>query len=300
MFPSPVKRNGQLGALGVRSEPRRPSPRPARSVPCTSRPQATPKGDLCRRLGREPRTHRRRPRRLGAARLAGSAPRQAGDRGGRPGPACRFATGSRRRARARGRGNRGRHPLRRIAARRRQLLGGRINVDTGSSLRVRYSDGSVDKIPLGNDRYFLFEIPAEHRASVHADGLELIAENAQGAVVGRATVPADWDGPAVPDEQAPLYASTRSDESDFTKVYGLEGHVSAARATQLELAYGDGTRATIPIQPDGSYDYTVPADRIGDFMQPRSLEALDEHGVVVARTWVAAVAYWRGRERGGP
>lgn len=180
------------------------------------------------------------------------------------------------------------------------IVGGRINVDTGSSLRVRYSDGSVDEIPLGNDRYFLFEIPAEHRASVHADGLELIAENAQGAVVGRATVPADWDGPAVPDEQAPLYASTRSDESDFTKVYGLEGHVSAAGATQLELAYGDGTRATIPIQPDGSYDYTVPADRIGDFMQPRSLEALDEHGAVVARTWVAAVAYWRGRERGGP
>lgn len=179
-------------------------------------------------------------------------------------------------------------------------VGGRVNAESGTSLQVVYADGSREAIPFGDDRYFLFEIPAAHRASVHASGLELVARDEHGAVVARGTVPADWDDPAVPDEQAQLYVSTRSDESDFTKVYGLEGHVGAAEAARLELEYGDGTRVLIPLQADGSYDYTVPADRYGDFMQPRQLIALDNGGQVVASAWVAAVAYWRGQERGGP
>jgi hypothetical protein len=179
-------------------------------------------------------------------------------------------------------------------------VGGRVNAESGTSLEVVYADGSSEPIPLGDDRYFLFEIPAAHRASVHASGLELVARDEHGSVLARTTVPADWDDPAVPDDQAPLYVSTRSDESDFTKVYGLEGHVSAPGATRLELAYSDGTRVSIPLQADGSYEYTVAADRVGDFMQPRQLSALDDDGNVVASAWVAAVAYWRGRERGGP
>jgi hypothetical protein len=180
------------------------------------------------------------------------------------------------------------------------VLGGRINEQAGSSLEAVYADGSHDDVGLGEDRYFLFEIPAGHRRSVHASGLELIARNGDAAVVGRATLPADWDDAAVPDEQAPLYVSTRSDESDFTKVYGLEGHVNAPGAVKLKLEYGDGTRATIPIRPDESYEYAVPPDRIGDFMQPLPLEALDKSGNVVASTTVAAVAYWRGQQRTSP
>ena len=179
------------------------------------------------------------------------------------------------------------------------VVGGRVNAEAAASLQVRYADGSSDAIPFGDDRYFLFELPATHRASARASGLELVAFDDRGAVVGRATVPADWDDPAVPGEQAPLYVGTRSDESDFTKVYGVEGHVSAPGATRLELEYGDGTRALIPIQADGSYDYTVPIDRIDDFMQPRRLVAVGEHGREVASAWVAAVAYWRSRERSG-
>ena len=180
------------------------------------------------------------------------------------------------------------------------VVGGRVNAEAGASLQVRYADGSNDAVPLGDDRYFLFEIPAAKRAAVHASGLELVAYAESGAVVARARIPDDWDDTAVPDEQSPLYVSTRSDESDFTKVYGLEGHVSAPRATRLELAYGDGTRASIPVQPDGSYDYTVPAGRVDDFMEPRTLVALDEQGREVASATVAAVAYWRGHERGVP
>jgi hypothetical protein len=179
-------------------------------------------------------------------------------------------------------------------------LGGRLNAETGASVEAIYADGSSDRIPLGEDRYFLFEVPAEHRASVHESGLELVARDGGGAVVGRASLPADWDDPAVPDERAPIYVSTRSDESDFTKVYGLEGHVGAAGASTLELDYGDGTQVQIPLREDGSYEYTVPADRIGDFMQPRTLVARDAAGKVVATAPVAAVAYWQGRERQSP
>ena len=179
------------------------------------------------------------------------------------------------------------------------VLGGRINVADGSTLEAVYADGFSDSVELGEDRYFLFEVPARHRPSVHASGLELVARSAGGSVVGRSTIPADWDDSAVPDTAAPLYVSTRSDESDLTKVYGLEGHVSAPGAVTLELDYGDGARVPIPIQPDGSYVYAVPAERVDDFMQPRTLEARDEHGAVVASAQVAAVAYWRGRERSG-
>lgn len=181
------------------------------------------------------------------------------------------------------------------------VIGGRVNAAAGVSLEALYSDGSSDEISLGEDRYFLFEVPVEHRASARASGVELVARKADGSVVGRTSIPADWDDPAVPDEKAPIYVSTRSDESDFTKVYGLEGHVGAAGAATLELDYGDGTTpVSIPINPDGTYAYTLPADRTDDFMQPRTLVARDAAGVVVASTPVAAVAYWRGRERGGP
>ena len=179
------------------------------------------------------------------------------------------------------------------------VLGGRIN-DAASSLEAVYANGGHDDVGLGEDRYFLFEVPAERRPSVHASGLELIARNGDGSIVGRATLPADWDDSAVPDEQALLYVSTRSDESDFTKVYGLEGHVGAPGAVRLELDYGDGTRATIPIKADGSYEYAVPPERIGDFMQPLPLEALDKSGHVVVSTTVAAVAYWRAQQRTAP
>jgi hypothetical protein len=180
------------------------------------------------------------------------------------------------------------------------VLGGRINAAGGASLEVVYADGSSDPVELGEDRYFLFEVPAGHVESVHASGLELVARRSRGSVVGRSTIPADWDDPAVPDAEAPLYVGTTSDESDLTKVYGLEGHVSAAGAVTLELDYADGTSAAIPIQSDGTYTYVVPAGRVDEFMQPRTLLARDGKGAVVASATVAAVAYWRARERGAP
>jgi hypothetical protein len=178
------------------------------------------------------------------------------------------------------------------------VLAGRLNASEGAMLEIVYEDGGSDAIPLGDDRYFVFEVPLERRPSTHASGFRLTARDDEGAIIATASVPADWDDEAVPDEAAPLFVSTRSDESDLTKVYGLEGHVSAEGAASLELDYGDGDRAPIAIEPDGSFEYTVPEGRVDDFMEPRTLVARDQAGTALVSRPVAAVAYWRGRERG--
>ena len=71
-----------------------------------------------------------------------------------------------------------------------------------------------------------------------------------------------------------------------------------AGAARLELDYGDGAHVTIPIRRDGSFDYAVPAGRAADFMQPRTVIARDAEGRAIATATVAAVAYWRARDRG--
>ena len=107
------------------------------------------------------------------------------------------------------------------------ILAGRLNAAQGTELEIAYEDEGIDAIPLGDDRYFVFDVPVERRASARAYGFRLIARDDEGSIIATTAVPADWDGPAVPDEAAPLFVSTRSDESDLTKVYGIEGHVSA-------------------------------------------------------------------------
>ena len=178
------------------------------------------------------------------------------------------------------------------------ILAGRLNAAEGARLEIAYEDDGTDVIPLGEDRYFVFEVPAERSASARAYGFRLLARDDEGSIIATSVVPADWDGPAVPDEAAPLFVSTRSDESDLTKVYGIEGHVSAEGAASLELDYGDGDSVPIVIAPDGSFAYTIPQDRVDDFMQPRLLVARDQAGTAIVSRPVAAVAWWRGRERG--
>lgn len=175
-------------------------------------------------------------------------------------------------------------------------LGGRVNADAGS-LELRYGDGSSDPIQLSEDRYFLFDVPASHLASVHLSEFVLTARDSHGAAKGQVAIPADWDGPAEPDDQQALFVSTRSDSSDFTKVLGIEGHVGVEGAVALDLRYRDGETVHIPIQ-DGSYSYVVPDSRVRDFMQPQLLVAVDGAGATLAEARVAAVAYWTRRERG--
>jgi hypothetical protein len=178
-------------------------------------------------------------------------------------------------------------------------VGGRVNARDAMTLELRYGgQGPTDAISLGDDRFFVFDVPAEHVELAHSSDLVLTARNARGAVVARATVPSDWGDKAVPDDVAPLYVSTRSEESDLTKVFGIEGHVSAPGAVALQLRYADGQSVKIDLEQDGTYAYTLPSERIDSFMRPQTLVALDASNNVVVSAPVAAVAYWTGKERG--
>ena len=177
-------------------------------------------------------------------------------------------------------------------------IGGRTNLKAASFLTVRYGEGGpTDEIALGDDGYFVFNVPQGHRADAHRSALIFSAMTDEGVAIASATVPADWDGPAHADTEEPIFVNTRSDSNDFTKVYEISGHVSIDGTVELVLSYGDGARARIPLQANSDYSYLVPPDRVDDFMIPRTLSARDAQGRVLAQASVAAVAYWHGRNR---
>ncbi len=178
-------------------------------------------------------------------------------------------------------------------------IGGRINRRGVATIELRYgSGGPTDQLTPGENGFFILDVPNDHRALARHSQLDLTARNSSGAVIARGTVPADWAGPAASDDSVPLFVSTRSTSKDLTKVLGIDGHVNAAGAATLSLRYSGGAVVSIPLDQHGNYHYDVPDSRIHDFMEPRLLVALDAQGHPVAEARVAAVAYWRGRERG--
>jgi hypothetical protein len=99
------------------------------------------------------------------------------------------------------------------------------------------------------------------------------------------------------DRLQPIFVSTISTDTDLTLVLGVEGSLNVAGAATLELAYPDGTTVTIPVEPDGTYRFLLPADRQDDFATSSgSLIARDAAGEIVATTPVSSVA----RSRGNP
>jgi hypothetical protein len=177
-------------------------------------------------------------------------------------------------------------------------LGGRVNAGNATTLEILYTDGTHDAIPLAPGRFFVFDVPSGHVKLTHGSQMILIARDATGAEAARGVIPADWD--ANPDQapQPPIEVSTRSNESDVSRVLGIEGSVHAPGAVSLELRYPNGQTDQIPLDAAGHYDYTLPAARQGDlYRRPGALIARDSSGQPLAETPVAAVAYWRGRER---
>lgn len=182
----------------------------------------------------------------------------------------------------------------------RLIVGGRVNVNGAATIRVRSSDsGELGTTNPSTDGYFLFESSNDSFGSAFGE-IQIGAETRAGTVLATATVPADWDDPPVPDSEQALYVSTLSDQSDFTIVRGIEGVVGDPGAVALELRYDDGTRVEIPLSSQRTYRYDIPAERQQSFMSVQTLVALDASGTVVAERPVAAVAYWRQRERSTP
>jgi len=142
------------------------------------------------------------------------------------------------------------------------VVGGRVNAEAGASLRVHYADGSSDEISLGDDRYFLFDVPTAKRATVHASGLELVAQDEHGVVVGRATVPPTGTTPpsrtrSRPCSSAPGPTSPTSRRSTGSKGTsarpGQHGSSSYTATAGERRSRSSGTEAmTTPSRPAGS------------------------------------------------
>lgn len=177
-------------------------------------------------------------------------------------------------------------------------LSGRVNVPSATSLELRYVDGTTASIPFGIDLFFVTDLPDSMLPLAHGSELRLVARDAGGSVVARALIPADWDTSAESAPPAAIEVSTVSDEDDLTKVFALRGRVNASDATALQLRYADGEDVNIPLDGSHAFDYEVPVVRRDDFMRPHILVAVDPRGAVVARTRVAAVAFWRGSREG--
>lgn len=175
------------------------------------------------------------------------------------------------------------------------VIGGRVNVVGAVSLQATFSDGTTQSITLGDDGFFVFAVATPHLSEAHTHGVMLAASDAAGAEIASASVPpTDTSNPAKQDAKQPIFVSTISDQRDLTKVFGVEGSVNIPGAATLELRYPDGTSVEIPLAADGGYRYDLPQGRTGDlFDTPGWLIARDVSGTELARTPVAAVAYWR-------
>ncbi len=180
------------------------------------------------------------------------------------------------------------------------VVGGRVNVAGATSLDAVFPDGADQPVTLGDGGFFVFAVTAEHLTEAHRSGFSLEATDAAGAVVASADVPAtDFTDPEVQDAKQPIFVSTISTQTDFTKVLGIEGSVNVAGAVSLELHYPDGTVVDVPLRTSGSYQFDLPAARQDDlFERPGELVARDAKGRELAARPVAAVAFWHAQGSG--
>jgi hypothetical protein len=175
------------------------------------------------------------------------------------------------------------------------VVGGRVNVSGVTSLQAIFADGTKQSITLGNNGFFVFAVAGQELADAHLHGVRLAATNLAGSEMASVAIPpTDLGNPSKQDAMQPIFVSTISTQDDLTKVLGVEGRVNVPGAASLELRYPDGTMVAIPIRSDGHYRYDLPERRTGDLFEKSGwLIARDASGDELARTPVAAVAYWR-------
>lgn len=180
-------------------------------------------------------------------------------------------------------------------------IGGHVNAADVTAVELRYTDGGTDPITLGDDGFFVFDVPADRLASVHDSDFAVVGLGSDGQEVANVSIPAIGEEPETPPEDtAAITVDTISDGSDLTKVLGVRGKVNAEGAESLEFEYPDGTTVSVPIAKDGSYSFDIPVDRQVDlFGAPGTLTALDANGKKVASVPVAAVAWWRAHPTQG-
>jgi hypothetical protein len=176
---------------------------------------------------------------------------------------------------------------------------GRVASASARSVELVYPDGGSDSVELGEDGFYVAKVPPAHLAAVHEHGLLLIARDGDAKPLAQAVLPTDAITPPSKVERPdPIELDTVSTERDFTRVLRVRGELHLASVDHLTLRYQDGM--TVPVSRRGQrFDYAVPTVRQHDLMRPGTVTAWSADGRALASRPVAAVAFWRGRERGG-
>jgi hypothetical protein len=177
-------------------------------------------------------------------------------------------------------------------------VSGRVSHRAASSVELVYPDGGTDSVELGENRFYVADVPARHLAAIHAEGLMLVARDREGGPVAHAVVPSDAITPPTEAERPhdPIELDTVSTERDLTMVLRVRGHVYVDGVARVTLRYPDGETVRVALT-GRRFDYAVPPARRRDFMAPGTVTALNREGHVVAERPVAAVAYWHSRSR---
>ena len=174
------------------------------------------------------------------------------------------------------------------------VIGGRINDPRAAHLALRFDDGAEVDVPLADGRFFVYDVPGDRRAAAHGHSLTLVAADAEGRTIATEQIPADWNDEAVLGDGPIREVLTRSDESDLTRVLGLDGSVDAGLVSRLELTWPDGTTQDVPFGADGTFGFAFPAGRVDDLARAAAtVVAYGPGGEVVARQEVASVAETR-------
>ena len=178
-------------------------------------------------------------------------------------------------------------------------VSGRVADASARSVELVYPDGGHDTVSLGARGFYVAAVPPAHLRAVHADGLMLIARDADGAALAQAVVPSDAITPPSEAERPhdPIELDTVSSGGDLTKVLRVRGDVHVRGVARVTLRYPDGVTVRVPLR-GRRFDLAVPRGRQGDLMRPGTVTALGADGRVLARRPVAAVAYWHARDGG--
>jgi hypothetical protein len=175
-------------------------------------------------------------------------------------------------------------------------ISGRVLREGAVSVELVYPDGGSDTVALGDERFYVADVPSAHLAAVHERGIMLVASDDHGDPVAQAVVRKDAITPPSEAERPhdPIELDTVSTETDLTLVLRVRGQVYAEGVDRMTLTYPDGKRVRMPLR-GGRFDYAVPAGRQRDFMAPGAVTAWNSAGGIVAKRPVAAVAYWHAR-----
>lgn len=177
-------------------------------------------------------------------------------------------------------------------------VSGHVALAGARSVELVYPDGGSDSFPIGEQHFYVADVPAAHLRAVHRQGLALIARDGTGKPLAQAVVPMDAITPPTEAERPrdPIELDTVSTEGDLTQVLRVRGDLYVSGVDRVTLRYADGATVRLPLR-GRRFDYQVPAGRRDDLMTPGTVTAWGADGQVLAQRPVAAVAYWRARER---